>query len=69
MPPASWRRSQEIDAARLYLQIPIPARPVLSYFFDRSTIWSTNPDVAAAGVDPFIHFLSTGVPKVDHRIR
>jgi O-antigen biosynthesis protein len=54
------RRSDEIDAARLYLQIPISARPLLSYFFDKHYYVATNPDVAAAGVDPFIHFLKYG---------
>src|SRR6202161_1762805 len=54
------RRSDEIDAARLYLQIPIPARPMLSYFFDKHYYVATNPDVATAGVDPFIHFLKYG---------
>src|SRR3984957_15305043 len=54
------RRSDEIGAARLYLQIPIPARPILSYFFDKHYYVATNPDVAGAGVDPFIHFLKYG---------
>src|ERR1700728_664063 len=54
------RHSDEIDAARWYLQIPIPARPKLSYFFDRHYYVATNPDVATAGVDPFIHFLKYG---------
>jgi GT2 family glycosyltransferase len=49
-----------MDAARLYLQRPAGARPVLSHFFDKQYYVETNPDVAAAGVDPFIHFLQYG---------
>lgn len=59
-----WRHyfgaaSLEINAD-LYLQIPLRARPVLSCFFDPQYYLATNPDVAAAGVDPFIHFLQYG---------
>jgi O-antigen biosynthesis protein len=51
---------RDISAARLYLQTPVRARPVLSHFFDRHYYIETNPDVMAAGVDPFIHFLRYG---------
>src|ERR1022692_73341 len=59
-----WRRyfgagSREIDA-HLYLQIPLRARPALSVFFDLQYYLATNPDVSAASVDPFIHFLQYG---------
>jgi len=47
-------------AARLYLQLPVRARPQLSHFFDRDFYLLNNPDVAAAGVDPFIHFVLFG---------
>ena len=50
----------DINTARLYLQIPVRARPRLSYFFDSEYYLVTNPDVGAAGVDPFIHFVQYG---------
>ncbi len=67
--------SNEIDL-NLYLQIPLRARPVLSCFFDPQYYLATNPDVSAAGMDPFIHFLQSGCsesrsphPLIDFVIR
>lgn len=47
-------------AARLYLELPVGARPRLSYFFDRQYYLSCYPDIADAGVDPFVHFIQYG---------
>src|SRR5579872_278753 len=47
-------------AAQLYLQIPVRSRPKVSFYFDSAFYLAGNPDVAAAGVDPFVHFIQYG---------
>jgi hypothetical protein len=51
---------QDIDAARLYLKLPVRSRPRISYLFDRRFYLETNPDVATAGTDPLVHFVTHG---------
>jgi O-antigen biosynthesis protein len=51
---------QDIEAADLYLKLPVLARPRISYLFDRRFYVGTNPDIGSAGVDPFIHFVVNG---------
>ncbi len=47
----------------MYLKLPVRARPRISHLFDRRFYTETNPDIAAAGVDPFIHFVVNGCPE------
>ena len=52
------RRS--IEAARIYLEFPSDARPNLSHLIDREYYLERHPDVAAANLDPLIHFFEFG---------
>lgn len=44
-----------------YLEREPAARPRLSHYFDAAYYLETNPDVAASGMDPYLHFLSSGM--------
>lgn len=44
-----------------YLSLPIPARPNVSFFFDREYYWQRYPDIQAVDLDPIIHFMRWGV--------
>jgi O-antigen biosynthesis protein len=48
------------SAAVLYLRIPTACRPDLSHVFDRKFYLEKYPDVAAAQLDPFLHFFAQG---------
>ena len=50
----------DIDAARLYLDLPVPLRPDISIFFDRRYYCESCPDIKLAGLDPFLHFFDYG---------
>lgn len=43
-----------------YFEREPAARPRLSHYFDAAYYLETNPDVAASGMDPYLHFLSSG---------
>jgi GT2 family glycosyltransferase len=47
-----------------YLQIPLPERPNLSFYFDRAYYLATNPDLERASTDPLVHFIETGVAEL-----
>ena len=49
------------DVVRRYLSLPIPARPTISFFFDREYYWQRYPDIHAVEVDPIVHFMRWGV--------
>jgi GT2 family glycosyltransferase len=51
---------QDAEAARLYLGLPAASRPKISYLFDCEYYVEENPDIRAAGIDPFIHFIEHG---------
>ncbi|MEA2745583.1 MAG: hypothetical protein QOG25_3954 [Acetobacteraceae bacterium] len=51
---------QDIDAARLYLRLPLGSRPQISYLFDAQYYFEMYPGIKAAGLDPFIHFVEHG---------
>ena len=47
--------------AERYLQLPVSARPKISYLFDNAYYIARYRDIAlAAGVDPLVHFILTG---------
>ncbi len=50
-------------AIRRYLALPPPARPDLSWYFDRAWYVLRHPDIAEAGADPLLHFLEHGVAE------
>jgi GT2 family glycosyltransferase len=47
-----------------YLQMPMPDRPNLSFYFDRAYYLATNPDLDRTGTDPLVHFIETGVAEL-----
>jgi Glycosyl transferase family 2 len=51
-------------AAALYLALPRAARPDLSWFFDRRFYLESFPDIAEAGLDPLVHFITAGVGEL-----
>jgi hypothetical protein len=51
---------KSVDAALLYLKLPVQTRPQISYLFDAKFYLATQPDVEAAGTDPFAHFIQHG---------
>jgi FkbM family methyltransferase len=51
----------DINTVRRYLNLPIAARPDLSWFFDRQFYLETYPDIVRAEVDPLIHFMNWGI--------
>ena len=55
---------QDLEAVRLYLSLPVAARPDISWFFDRAYQLEKYPDLLAAGVDPLIHFMTWGVSEL-----
>lgn len=56
--------SQDAEAVRLYCNLPIAARPDVSWFFDRAYHLLKYPDIQAAGIDPLIHFMRWGVAEL-----
>nr|WP_294525610.1 glycosyltransferase [uncultured Rhodopila sp.] len=55
---------QDPDAVNLYLSLPVAVRPDVSWFFDRAYHLQRYPDIAAAGVDPLIHFVQWGITEL-----
>jgi len=53
-----------IGTVARYLATPVAERPVLSFYFDPGFYRETNPDVAAAEVDPLLHFIESGLPEM-----
>ena len=51
----------DIEAVRLYLRLPIAARPDLSWFFDREFYVERYPDIRRGEIDPLVHFLKWGI--------
>lgn len=49
------------DVRARYLDVPLAERPRLSLLFDPDYYRERNEDVAAAGIDPYVHFLSSGM--------
>jgi GT2 family glycosyltransferase/glycosyltransferase involved in cell wall biosynthesis len=54
-------RKDDIEAIRLYLRLPIAARPEVSWFFDRDFYLEKYPDIRRGEMDPLVHFLKWGV--------
>jgi GT2 family glycosyltransferase len=52
-----------IGTVARYLATPVTERPVLSFYFDPGYYLQTNPDVAAAELDPLLHFIDSGVAE------
>jgi O-antigen biosynthesis protein len=50
----------DVNAARLYLELPVPLRPEVSVFVDCSYYRENYPDVKLAEIDPFLHFFYHG---------
>jgi len=50
-----------IGTVARYLATPIADRPVLSYYFDPGYYRDMHPDVAAADIDPLLHFIESGL--------
>lgn len=48
---------------RRYFALAADARPALTPFFDPAFYREANPDVAGAGVDPYLHFLAHGLAE------
>ena len=48
------------EAVELYLLLPNDARPSLSHLIDRDYYLERYPDVAAANLDPLMHFFDFG---------
>ncbi len=57
------RDRRDPSAARLYLSLPVSSRPRISHLFDCEYYLENNPDVRAAGADPFLHFVTYGCPE------
>jgi hypothetical protein len=55
---------QDLDAVRLYLSLPLTARPDVSWFFDRAYHLQKYPDIGAANIDPLLHFMRWGVTEL-----
>ena len=54
----------DISRVAGYLQLPVPRRPSLSWYFDPAFYLATNPDIASAGIDPLLHFIDTGIAEL-----
>ena len=54
----------DISLVAAYLQLPVPQRPALSWYFDPGYYVAANPDIEAAGLDPLLHFLDTGFAEL-----
>jgi hypothetical protein len=46
-----------------YFALAADARPALTPFFDPTFYREANPDVASAGMDPYLHFLAHGLAE------
>src|SRR3546814_1948311 len=55
--------SERDEFVELYTRIPTPDRPALTPFFDPRFYLESNPDVEAAGLDPFYHFVRWGLMR------
>ena len=55
---------QDPVAVRVYLSLPVAARPDVSWFFDRAYHLQKYPDLQTAGIDPLIHFMRWGVTEL-----
>ena len=47
-----------------YLSVPVAERPNITPYFDRTFYLVSNPDVAASGIDPLLHFIETGAEEL-----
>ena len=54
----------DISCVAAYLRLPVPQRPVLSWYFDAAFYLAANPDIAKAGIDPLLHFIDTGIAEL-----
>ena len=54
----------DVSRVARYLQMPVAKRPALSWYFDRAYYEAANPDIADAGLDPLLHFISTGIAEL-----
>jgi GT2 family glycosyltransferase/glycosyltransferase involved in cell wall biosynthesis len=55
---------RDSEPVRLYLSLPLAARPDVSWFFDHAYHLQKYPDLRVAGVDPLIHFMRWGVSEL-----
>jgi O-antigen biosynthesis protein len=53
----------DIEAVRLYLRLPVAARPELSWYFDRDFYLERYPDIRRGEIDPLVHFLRWGIAE------
>ena len=53
----------DISLVAGYLRLPVGRRPALSWYFDPGYYLAVNPDVSESGVDPMLHFLTTGIAE------
>lgn len=51
------------DAVRRYLELPIPSRPDVAWYFDRAWYLLRYPDIARGDFDPLLHFVGWGVAE------
>ncbi|PPQ28582.1 glycosyltransferase [Rhodopila globiformis] len=51
------------DTIGRYMRLPIPARPAVSFYFDREYYWQRYPDIAAVAFDPLVHFIGWGAAE------
>ena len=54
----------DISRVAAYLRLPVPQRPALSWYFDPDYYNGANPDVVSAGLDPLLHFITTGIAEL-----
>jgi GT2 family glycosyltransferase len=54
----------DISRVAAYLHMPVRQRPALSWYFDPAYYLVANPDIAAAGVDPLLHFIDAGIGQL-----
>lgn len=53
----------DLGTVARYLQIPMPERPNLSFYFDRAYYLATNPELDR-NVDPLVHFIEEGLAEL-----
>ncbi len=54
----------DLGTVARYLSIPVQERPALSVYLDPFFYVATNPDVAAGGFDPLLHFIRVGLAEL-----
>ncbi|HEY0421486.1 MAG TPA: glycoside hydrolase family 99-like domain-containing protein, partial [Acetobacteraceae bacterium] len=54
----------DLGTVARYLNFPLRERPLLSYYFDPYFYLATNPDIVETGLDPFLHFIETGLGEL-----